>query len=95
MTKPTFADSVFPNTSISPFPSAKLRLKPFPSYAKLSSRRVCLVTRFLALWALLKPHFADEAYDEDKGKAMEGFTRQGKDSGTHSNCDSHLSRVVT
>lgn len=31
---------------------------------------------------------ADEAHDEDKGKATEGFIRQGKDSGTQSNCDS-------
>lgn len=29
---------------------------------------------------------ADEAYEEDKGKVTEGFIRQGKAPGTHSNC---------
>lgn len=45
-----------------------------------------------------KAPLADEASDEDKGKVMEGFLRQGKGSGTHSNCHNHLrvlSMIVT
>lgn len=30
---------------------------------------------------------AEAAYDKDKGKVTQGFMRQGKDSGMHSNCN--------
>lgn len=88
LTQSTFADSVFPNTSISPFPPAKLRL-----YAKLC--QAC-VLGYPLLGSVGSPEtpLADEAHDEDKGKAMEGFIRQGKDSGTHSNCDSQGSQRI-